>query len=314
MLAGAVALVAIGPSSFAFAAVPPEAARTATKTATRGPALNLYALLPPRELSRELIERHQASGTYPELLERVTRGLVGAPYVLSALGEGQGIDPDPPFRLDAFDCTTFVETALALASCDTASDAAVLLDVIRYRGSMPDFSSRRHLIEASWIPDLIAAGFVADATVKLGGEHVRWMKVSIDRTSWRQRRIAKNLALDPERVPYGEYELPYVPIEVLASGEVFLPAGTIINVVRAHVPWSPTMIAHQGIVLDHPRDGVRFVRHASPVSKRVIDEPLERMMQRYLKPKKEKKWKVVGIHLLSIVDPRAAQAPLAAGR
>ena len=56
-------------------------------------------------------------------LELATRPFVGAPYVLSPLGEGDlgGTDPDPRLRFDAFDCTTFVETALRTWGLDNAA-------------------------------------------------------------------------------------------------------------------------------------------------------------------------------------------------
>jgi hypothetical protein len=240
-------------------------------------------------------------GSYESKLEKLTKSLVLAPYVRSPLGEGEGIDADPRFRLDAFDCTTFVETAMALGRSSAPDRAAELLDQIRYSGA-PSFETRRHLIEAQWIPDLVRAGWVTDITHDLGGNRVEEMTIEIDRESWKSRRVAKGLDLR-EHVPYGRWRLPFIPIEDLAAGKVDLPAGTIINVVRAWVPWSPTMISHQGLVLDPPRGGARFVRHASPVAKKVIDEPLSRMMQRYLHPRKPKKWKVIGINVLRVTPP-----------
>ena len=37
---------------------------------------------------------------------------VGAPYLASPLGEGAGRDPDPRFRLDAFDCCPTIRLAI----------------------------------------------------------------------------------------------------------------------------------------------------------------------------------------------------------
>ncbi len=107
-------------------------------------------------------------------LEAVTRPFLDAPYVLSPLGEGPGavVDADPRLRFDAFDCTTFVETALALALSSSMSQAQSTLDEIRYRGAQARFENRRHFPEAEWIPELRAAGLIEDITRAVGGDDV----------------------------------------------------------------------------------------------------------------------------------------------
>lgn len=262
--------------------------------------LNLYALLPRDALVAELERRHNASDDFPALLERVTRGLVAAPYLLSPLGEGEAPDPDPRLRLDAFDCTTFVETAIALARCDALPDVERELDLIRYRGDAPSFATRRHLMASDWVPGLIAAGFVEDITAEVGGARVEEIALVLDADRWRRRRIARSLVLPEEEVPRGTFRLPYLPIAAALERAPSFPPGTILSVVRRDVPYSPEVITHQGLILTRPGEVGRVVRHASPISKRVIDEPLEKMLARYQKPKG---WPIVGVHLLRVVDP-----------
>src|SRR5687767_12026527 len=68
--------------------LPPSTTATAPQTEPQ-PApykpFNLYSLLTPEDLAAELERRHLQGGSFPELLERVTRGLVAAPYLLSPL-------------------------------------------------------------------------------------------------------------------------------------------------------------------------------------------------------------------------------------
>src|ERR1035437_2644460 len=54
---------------------------------------------------------------FAEILNQVSAALLGKPYQLGPLGEGKfgAEDPDPLYRLDAFDCTTFIETVMANA-------------------------------------------------------------------------------------------------------------------------------------------------------------------------------------------------------
>jgi N-acetylmuramoyl-L-alanine amidase-like protein len=264
------------------------------------PALNLYNLLPPDALAAEIERRHRKAGAFPVLIERISRGLVGAPYLLSPLGEGALPDADPTFRLDAFDCTTFVETAMALSRCDDLRDIERSLDRIRYQNGVAKFAARRHLMTSQWIPGLVKAGYLEDVTQKIGGKQTKWIKLKLDQKRWASRRVARTLKLEAAEIPVGTFPIPYLPVKTVLAKLKDVPAGTILNVVRTDVPWSPDVITHQGLVLLHEIGATRFVRHASPVAKRVIDETLEHMMRRYQRPKG---WAVAGVNFLRLVDP-----------
>ncbi len=263
---------------------------------------NLYSLLSPEALTAELEARHAMPGTFEEKVERVTRGLVAAPYLLSPLGEGMAPDPDPRFRLDAFDCTTLVETALALLACDDLGEVQARLDRIRYRGPALAFTERRHLMTAQWIPELIAAGLLVDVTREVGGSDTARLSVALDPARWRARRVARALALPAEAIPVGEFGLDYLPLKAALVRLDSLPEATVLNVVRAEAPGAPEVVTHQGLLVRHPGDRTLYIRHASPVAKRVLDEPLERKLGRYLVPRR---WPIIGINLLRIVPTRA---------
>jgi hypothetical protein len=280
-----------------------EAAEETVRTATTWPAMHWYAILPQDRLEAEIAQRHRDGGPWAALLERVPRGLVGAPYLRSPLGEAAAPDRDPRFRLDAFDCTTFVETAIALGHCDNLPGAERWMELLRYSSAPGSFQTRRHLIESQWLPELIAAGVLEDITEQVGGKATRRVNLALDADRWTKRRIARDLALGAADVPSGRFPIPLIPLEVLAKGAIDIPPGTLINVVRVDLPSSPTLITHQGLALDPPCGGERFVRHASPVAKRVIDEPLSRFIGRYVKPRTERKWKVAGFNLAAIREP-----------
>lgn len=69
---------------------------------------------------------------------------LGATYLSNPLGEGLPPDSDPIFRTDAFDCTTFVETAMANGDVN-------VLTQIRYKDGKIDFLNRNHFIESDWL-------------------------------------------------------------------------------------------------------------------------------------------------------------------
>lgn len=239
-------------------------------------------------------------GGLDQRLELLTRGFVAAPYLLSALGEGQAPDPDPRMRFDAFDCTTFVETSLAMLHCEDLDDIRAVLDRIRYVDGQVDFSTRRHLMTSQWIPQLIEDGFVVDVTRALGGKKTKRIELALTRARWKKRRVARTLELEDSVVPVGTFVLPYITIADAQKMVTSFPSGAIVNIVRADVPGTPDVITHQGLLIRRPDEDTLYVRHASPVSKRVIDEPFARMLWRYTKPRK---WPIVGVNVLKIVPP-----------
>lgn len=286
-------------------------AGTYTSTTPAPRAMNLYSLLYADDLAATIAARAAEPGPFPARLERMTRGMVGAPYVFSPLGEAAEPDLDPRFRLDAFDCTTFVETALAFARCDGLPEIQRELDQIRYASGDAAYAKRRHLVTAQWIPDLTALGYVEELTAEVGDDETVVMVLTLDATRWKKRAVARKVSLGADDVPLGTFELPYLPIAVAIARarDGRIPAGTIINAVRREWVSSPEVITHQGLVLARPEDGAIFVRHASPISKRVIDEPLLRMLERYEKPRTPKAWPIIGVNLLRIVDPESTSKP-----
>ncbi len=229
----------------------------------------------------------------------VTDAFVGAPYQRSPLGEGEGVDPDPRLRFDAFDCTTFVETALALALAGDLDDAGRVLDRIRYRGAQVGFLERRHFPEAEWIPGLIDAGLLVDVTRAVGGDDVVVATKQLDAAAWARamRRPAPGLPrLPAERVPAGTFALDTWTLAAAAAHPERIPPGTVLSVVRVDFRNVPVRVSHQGLVVE--KDGRRFVRHAADrVHHRVVDEPLGAFfarLQRY------SRWPVTGVHLARV--------------
>jgi len=225
--------------------------------------------------------------------------LRGMPYGESPLGEGQGRDPDPRFRLDRFDCTSLVETALALGAARSVAEATPLLDGIRYAAA-PGFETRNHYVEAQWLPDLAAEGWIADVTAAVGGDATTVVTVRHGRADWRdEARRGKLVAgLDPDRMPDGESPLPLVPLGQVMAVAPQIPSGTIVLVAREERKGRPSLVVHMGIVVVDGR-GERVVRHASRDLGRVVDERLERFVARY---ERQQRWPVQGFSFWAILS------------
>lgn len=239
--------------------------------------------------------------TLAERLVRVSDALVGAPYQVSPLGEGEGTDPDPRFRVDAFDCTTFVETTLALALARDLPEARRVLDALRYRGGEAHFLRRRHFPAAEWLPELSALGFLADITREVGGREVVIEKKVLNPQVWARRKRPSHLELPPERIPSGTFSLTVWPLDAARRDAQKIPPGTLLNLVRVDFKSVPVRISHQGIVID--KGGKRYLRHAADrMYHSVVDEPIDRFfyrMQQY------KQWPVAGVHLARFTEPPA---------
>lgn len=229
---------------------------------------------------------------------------LGAPYVLSPLGEGSAPDPDPRFRLDAFDCVTLVETAVAFANAGSAAEAARLLDDIRYDGP-PDFDHRNHYLEAQWLPANLRKGWIAEATREIAGPLAVTTGKRLDADTWRAAERAGYVlpALSRDRRPVGDFRLDLVPLARVAEISRRIPPGTILLVVREDRPRRPYRVTHLGIVVAGS-DGSRWLRHASDVPGvlRVRDERLDRFLSRNAR---YQGWPVSGVSLYAIRDNAA---------
>jgi hypothetical protein len=239
-----------------------------------------------------------------------TRPLLGTRYQLSALGEGAGIDPDPRFRLDAFDCLTFVETAIAFGSSRTLEEAARALDEIRYQGP-PEFGNRLHEVQAQWIPVNQARGWIREATRDLAGERAVLLARDHTARSWAAvHRAGRAIAgLPRDREPIGHFETWAVRPGDLEPLGPRIPDGTVIVVMREDQEQRPTRVSHTGLVVAGP-SGERLVRHATsaPANGRVIEEPLARFVAR--EQRARPRWPLAGFSLYTIPDSSERVAAL----
>jgi hypothetical protein len=79
------------------------------------------------------------------------------------------------------------------------------------------------------------------------------------------------------------------------------PSGTLLLVVREDAPWRITRVSHLGFVVQ--RGGRTYLRHATRGWKDgVLDEELSHLLARHARYR----WKVEGVSLWEIRDPRPA--------
>lgn len=240
-------------------------------------------------------------------LKAVTAPWRGAPYGVSPLGEGAGTDADPPLRYDTFDCTTFVETALA--SLPSSADESVIahLQALRYHGGQVAFGARRHFPGAEWTPGLIAQGVLTDVTKRVAGPDASFASKTLSPAVWDRRKRPTVLELSAARVPTGETGVWVLPLAAYEAHADAIPDGTVLNVVRVNYKNVPVRITHQGLVLRIK--GKTVLRHAADrMYHSVVDEPLAHFVARM---RKYKRWPVFGFQLLAVNGPPVPAAPVA---
>jgi hypothetical protein len=247
------------------------------------------------------LTRHAAG---PERAVWASSLLVGTPYVPSPLGDLQGPRVGTRFRLDAFDCVTFVETVIALGNSASTSEAARLLDDVRYDGTA-DYAHRNHYVEAQWVPVNVGKGWIAEATRAMAGPLAQTATKHLTPATWRAAERARHVLADlpPGRRPLGSFSLDLVPLGHVAEVAPRIPDGTLLFVLREDRPWRPYRVTHAGIVVTGRR-GERYLRHASDVPGvlRVRDEPLEKFLARNAR---YRDWPVSGVSLFTIRDNSA---------
>lgn len=181
------------------------------------------------------------------------QSFLGARYVNSPLGEGVAPDTDPLIRFDAFDCTTFVETALA-------DGQLAKLNRIRYKDGLVGFLNRNHFIESDWMNN--NSELVKNVSSEFGETSVR--TVVIDKKAWMRRvhDIDTNFApetIDLEYLPYSEFsriktDEPIIVLFVVNNPNMQTKIGTDLAVVHMGILLPNNMLRHAsseyGCVMD----------------------------------------------------------------
>jgi hypothetical protein len=269
------------------------------------------------QLAKRLRKIHKRAKEPVARMEPVSALFVGAPYTLGPLGEGHDgeFDRDPLIRFDTFDCTTLVETAMALSLEADPAAAAATMQKIRYREGKVGFAARNHFPELDWIPQNVWAGYLRDVTREVAGDKTLELGKVVSKRQWyahmstasvegrfsaeeRLRRLprlqALGLAFEDQRAT-----IAVLPMEDLPRALARLPSGTIANLVRADLPDKPVLVSHQVLLIQKESDGPWFVRHAA-FGKSVEDVPALEYFYRYF----NSKWPLVGLNLNVLRDPR----------
>ncbi|MBT3218724.1 MAG: DUF1460 domain-containing protein [Proteobacteria bacterium] len=235
--------------------------------------------------------------TLAHRMKAVSEPMLDAPYVTDPLGEGEGIDADPPARYDVFDCLTFVEEVMALSLAGDPVHSAQIRQSLRYGELPPTYTNRHHFMELQWIPQNLAANWLRDTTDEYGETIEFSRKVTL--ALWRNWGRRSLFAHSDDQLPVGEMSLKVLPLDQAREIVDQIPPGSLIFTVRDDRPWIPLWITHVGFTIPAEEP---TIRHASRMksSMRVRDHSLKWYLDHlatYVN------WKTAGITIMEPVEP-----------
>jgi hypothetical protein len=224
-------------------------------------------------------------------LDQISSALIGQTYSIDPLGEGRPPDLDPRARYDQFDCLTYVEEVLALASSDSVHMAASSRNALRYSGPLPNYATRNHFMELQWVPNAIRGGWVRDISSRFTGSVSRSRK--IDAHTWKQWGPSRDFHMSVDRFPTGTMRLAFVPIDDMLLQIDQIPSGSILMVVRDDRADKPLWISHIGFVFQGKRP---IIRHATKLGGGSVRENGLQWYLNHLKTYKH--WRASGVVIL----------------
>lgn len=266
------------------------------------------------EKSKQFVEslyhslEHKPNLTIEQRINYFSGLFLNRPYILFPLGEGinSPYDQMPKFRLDGFDCETYVDTVLALAFAANEPTFEQCMDQIRYENGDATFQHRNHFTNLDWNLNNQKQGFLKDITPffkQSNGEFVAVeSKTMINKSAW-----YKQLPLNRIKLPHANLEtqqkqlislqqsgrlfpnqlsvLSYIPLNRLLDDSnhpnLFLfnqiPNGAIIEIVRPN--WNLTTIIGTHLDISHLgfaiwKNQELYFRHATITENKVIEIPL----------------------------------------
>ena len=241
-------------------------------------------------------------------IDIISAQFLDQPYLLGALGEGtEGhYDNTPLYRVDAFDCETYVDTVLALAFAEDAAMFKQCIRKIRYKEGDVSFINRNHFTCLDWNKNNQKQGFLKDITTsfraKDGRIYSKTAYALIDKPSWYQHFTAAIIRINDstpdeqtkrlaalkqkgQKLSRTLSKTPYIPLNVLfdKAGQpnmhLFnqIPNGAIIEIVRPNWDLQQQIgthlnVSHLGFAIR--KNGILMFRAATSSNHRIMDCPL----------------------------------------
>lgn len=242
-----------------------------------------------------------------ERINWISNHFSGTIYELGSLGEGPKsiYDQFPQYRVDAFDCDTYVNTVLSLALAHSFESFKQCLKFTRYKQGKISYLNRNHFTSLDWNKNNQKRGVLKDITLSIKDQKnhsVALFAVAlINKPSWYAHKTISTIRLQSENkikqeellaelktkgshLEITSSKIPYLPLTALFSNNkpnlyLFsqIPHGAIIEIVRPN--WDLRKLIGTSLNVSHLGFAIRiknqlYFRQASSQQGKVIDVPL----------------------------------------
>lgn len=244
----------------------------------------------------------------PARIDWFSQQFVGVHYELGSLGEGaQGhYDQHPLYRVDAFDCDTYVNTIIALALGQSFTEFKQCLQLMRYDAAQVSYLQRLHFTGLDWNKLHQQQQLLHDITPTIVDKNhqpvVQYATALIEKNKWYQNKSLSEIRINntdkSDRMKRLEElkhngsliksqteTVSYLPLSKLFPEKgkpdlklfAQIPQGAIIEIVRPN--WdlrakigTALNISHLGFAIW--KNNIIYFRQASSELGKVVDVPL----------------------------------------
>lgn len=237
-----------------------------------------------------------------------SKHFLGKVYILGSLGEGPTaqFDQYPRYRMDGFDCDTYVNTVLALALANSLPSFQQCSKSVRYKNGRISYINRNHFTSLDWNKNNQKLGILKDITLSIKDEQKHspalMSTTLINKPGWYAHKNTSTIRLSTngtadhnllleelkkqgsqlERV---ETRIPYIPLSALFNSKnepnqyLFsqIPDGSIIEIIRPNWDLRKLIgtsidVSHLGFAIRHK--GQLNFRQASSQYGKVVEVSL----------------------------------------
>ena len=205
--------------------------------------------------------------------------MLGVPYVAGTLDGNE--KEQLVVRTDALDCTTFVETVLALCIADERGERSFAgfkkaLTDVRYRdGVLDGYASRLHYF-SDWIRNNELMGFVKECTSETSCSQLKelwldFMTTHVDSYLPMKKDSSLVSRMDAIEKAWQGVEVSFIPKDKLhlSPDDLKIKNGDILTITTNIKGLD---VVHVGFAFW--KSGQLYLLHASSVAKKVIEDPL----------------------------------------
>jgi len=275
----------------------------------------------PVEVKKILVDT-QTISSFNSRVAVISALFLGREFEWGPCGEGipGSYDEKPLYSFESFDCTTFIESVLALTFTTGNSYQEFLdhLKNIKYSDKNEvSYVNRNHFTSLNWIPNTIQKEYLSDITTVIypsAPERMKWLDVD----DWYAKKISTLKKSDDlqkdEKIASLEMKsdnkktsnlarVSYIPLTELLSNEVqkkLIDEGVVLfNMVKnEHTKVNiPVIIGHQGFIIE--KNGSLIIRHAS--SSKTDGGIVDVLLNEYVETRlKDTTWPTLGFNIMRI--------------